>query len=79
MPVSFSSSSAFAADDTENRYLGNLYGIVMGTSHQEPMIHSTLNKWDLYGNGTWDYTVNVDNIKSEHNITGGAGIYYHIC
>ncbi|KAG6839009.1 hypothetical protein C0991_006604, partial [Blastosporella zonata] len=84
--------SAFAVDDTENQYLANLYGIVMGTSHQEPMMRSTPNEWDLYGNGTWDYTVNADNIKaywlagtqrakpyeSVYTVGQGAGIYYHI-
>ncbi|KAG6872327.1 hypothetical protein C0995_010748 [Termitomyces sp. Mi166 len=57
-------SSAFAVDDTQNQYLADLYGIVMGTSHQEPMMRSTPNEFTLYGNGTWDYTTNAENIKA---------------
>ncbi|KAG6826018.1 hypothetical protein H0H92_001436 [Tricholoma furcatifolium] len=56
--------SAFAVDDTENQFLADLYGIAMGTSHQEPMMRSTPNEFTLYGNGTWDYTTNADNIKA---------------
>ncbi|KAG6864856.1 hypothetical protein C0991_006757 [Blastosporella zonata] len=56
--------SAFAVDDTQNQYLADLYGIVMGTSHQEPMMRSTPNEFNLYGKGTWDYTTNADNIKA---------------
>ncbi|KAG6879211.1 hypothetical protein C0992_004353 [Termitomyces sp. T32_za158] len=57
-------SSAFAVDDTQNQYLADLYGIVMGTSHQEPMMRSTPNEFILYGQGAWDYTSNADNIKA---------------
>ncbi|KAG6856193.1 hypothetical protein H0H87_006733 [Tephrocybe sp. NHM501043] len=55
--------SAFAVDDVQNQYLADLYGIVMGTSHQEPMMRSTPNEFNLYGSGKWDYTTNADNIK----------------
>ncbi|KAG6914725.1 hypothetical protein DXG01_015736, partial [Tephrocybe rancida] len=56
--------SAFAIDDVQNQYLADLYGVVMGTSHQEPMMRSTPNEFSLYGKGTWDYTTNADNIKN---------------
>lgn len=34
-------SSAFGIDDSQNQFLADLYGIVMGTSHEEPMMRST--------------------------------------
>ena len=50
-------SNAFNEDDPENPRLADEYGIVMGTSHQEPMLRSQM-EWDRsrrknYGN--WDY------------------------
>ncbi|KAF5375510.1 hypothetical protein D9615_009220 [Tricholomella constricta] len=55
--------SAFAVDDDQNQFLADMYGVVMGTSHQEPMTRSTPNEFSLYGKGTWDYTTNADNIN----------------
>ncbi|KZT21286.1 glycoside hydrolase family 115 protein [Neolentinus lepideus HHB14362 ss-1] len=51
-------SSGFYVDDPLNPYYADLYGIVMGTSHEEPMTRSTPVEWDLYGTGPWDYSVN---------------------
>ncbi|EPQ55956.1 hypothetical protein GLOTRDRAFT_121308 [Gloeophyllum trabeum ATCC 11539] len=51
-------SSAFYVDDPLNPYYADLYGIVMGTSHEEPMTRSTPVEWDIYGTGPWDYSVN---------------------
>ena len=50
-------SNAFNEDDPENPRLADEYGIVMGTSHQEPMLRSQ-QEWDRnpgrkYGN--WNY------------------------
>ncbi len=50
-------SNAFNEDDPENPRLADEYGIVMGTSHQEPMLRSQ-QEWDrnpgrTYGN--WNY------------------------
>lgn len=45
-----------------NQVLADWYGIVMGTSHQEPMMRSTPIEWDLFGSGPWDYGVNAQNI-----------------
>lgn len=50
-------NNAFNEDDTENARLADEYGIVMGTSHQEPMLRAQ-KEWDRgpgkqYGN--WDY------------------------
>ncbi|KAL1720290.1 GH115 alpha-glucuronidase [Schizophyllum commune] len=54
--------SAFCIDDELNQPMADYYGVVMGTSHQEPMMRSTPNEWNLFGNGTWDYSTNADNI-----------------
>ena len=52
--------SAFNVDDPLNQPLADLYGIVMGTSHEEPMMRSIPVEWGLFGNGAWDYTTNSD-------------------
>ncbi|KAL6302572.1 hypothetical protein BKA93DRAFT_389853 [Sparassis latifolia] len=55
-------ASAFGVDDTQNQPLADYYGIVMGTSHEEPMMRSIPVEWDLFGVGPWDYSVNAQNI-----------------
>ncbi|KAF4611503.1 hypothetical protein D9613_003870 [Agrocybe pediades] len=55
--------SAFGIDDPLNQPLADTYGVVMGTSHQEPMMRSTPNEFNIFGKGTWDYTTNADNIN----------------
>jgi hypothetical protein len=50
-------NNAFNEDDTNNPALADMYGIVMGTSHQEPMLRAQ-KEWDRslqkkYGN--WNY------------------------
>lgn len=54
--------SAFFDDDSQNGSLANEMGIVIGTSHHEPMGRAH-NEWRRYGNGSWDYTKNADNLK----------------
>ncbi|MEO7768334.1 MAG: glycosyl hydrolase 115 family protein, partial [Ferruginibacter sp.] len=49
--------SAFNTDDTLNPVLADQYGIVMGTSHHEPMMRSQ-QEWKKLGKGAWDYTKN---------------------
>jgi hypothetical protein len=49
--------NAFNEDDPENARLADEYGIVMGTSHQEPMLRAQ-KEWDrryLRTLGTWNY------------------------
>ncbi|KAI0691797.1 hypothetical protein BC835DRAFT_1278866 [Cytidiella melzeri] len=53
-------SSAFYVDDTMNGFLADFYGIVMGTSHEEPMARSIPVEWTLFGVGPWDYSENAD-------------------
>lgn len=59
-------SNAFNEDDPENPRLADEYGIVMGTSHQEPMLRSQ-QEWDrrFYTTlGHWDYTKYPDTLEN---------------
>ncbi|WP_438448015.1 glycosyl hydrolase 115 family protein [Gorillibacterium sp. sgz5001074] len=49
--------SAFNEDDPLNPAVADEYGIVMGTSHHEPMVRSH-GEWKKHGRGAWDYSVN---------------------
>ena len=49
--------NAFNDDDTLNPILADKWGIVMGTSHHEPMLRAQ-QEWKRYGKGAWDYTKN---------------------
>ena len=58
--------NAFNEDDAENPRLADEYGIVMGTSHQEPMIRAQ-QEWDRrYSRtlGPWDYKKHPDVMES---------------
>ncbi len=54
-------NNAFAADDPENAKLADEYGIVMGTSHEEPMMRAE-KEWTWGHHGAWDYTTNQKEI-----------------
>ena len=50
--------SAFAEDDPANAPMANDYGIVMGTSHQEPMMRAQA-EWDRrHAGADWNYASN---------------------
>ncbi len=49
--------NAFNDDDTLNPVLANKYGIVMGTTHHEPMLRAQ-QEWKRYGKGQWNYDSN---------------------
>ncbi|HSU50142.1 MAG TPA: glycosyl hydrolase 115 family protein, partial [Segetibacter sp.] len=49
--------NAFNDDDSLNPILADKYGIVMGTSHHEPMLRAQ-QEWKRYGKGQWNYTTN---------------------
>jgi hypothetical protein len=57
---------AFNENDPENPRLANEYGIVMGTSHHEPMMRAQA-EWGAhrtnYGNGQWNYVTNEEGLK----------------
>uniref|UniRef100_UPI001558BC07 glycosyl hydrolase 115 family protein n=1 Tax=Bowmanella denitrificans TaxID=366582 RepID=UPI001558BC07 len=54
-------NNAFADDDPGNALLADEMGIVMGTSHHEPMMRAD-KEWNRYGEGPWEYSSNRDNI-----------------
>lgn len=49
--------NAFNDDDMLNPVLAHKWGIVMGTSHHEPMLRAQA-EWKRFGKGAWDYTKN---------------------
>ena len=55
--------NAFNDDDKLSPVLADEYGIVMGTSHHEPMDRAQ-QEWKRYGNGIWDYEKNADVLKA---------------
>lgn len=58
-------NNAFNEDDAENARLADEYGIVMGTSHQEPMIRAQ-QEWDrrYYRSlGHWNYKKHTDTLE----------------
>ncbi len=59
-------NNAFNEDDPENSKLADEYGIVMGTSHQEPMLRAQ-KEWDrryLKTVGNWNYAKNPAVLES---------------
>ena len=57
-------SNMFYVDDTLNPKLADEYGIVIGTSHHEPMMRAW-KEWDKYGHGEWNYQTN-DSVLREY-------------
>ena len=55
--------SAFNDDDPRNPALADEYGIVLGTSHHEPMMRAH-DEWRRYGQGPWNYTTNADALRT---------------
>nr|WKN35744.1 glycosyl hydrolase 115 family protein [Tunicatimonas sp. TK19036] len=53
---------AFYDDDSLNAGLANEYGIVIGTSHHEPMMRAH-DEWRRYGEGAWNYRTNADSLQ----------------
>ena len=51
-------NSAFNEEDPDNARLADEYGIVMGTSHHEPMLRAQ-QEWKRHGMGPWDYSTNA--------------------
>ena len=59
-------NNAFNEDDAENARLADEYGIVMGTSHQEPMLRAQ-KEWDWRFQktiGTWNYAKHPDVLEN---------------
>src|ERR1051326_4832968 len=55
-------ANAFNEDDPENARLADEYGIVMGTSHHEPMLRAQ-QEWKRHGTGPWDYAKNGETLR----------------
>lgn len=49
--------NAFYDDDPLNPQLADEYGVVIGTSHHEPLMRAH-DEWRRYGKGTWNYQAN---------------------
>ncbi len=54
---------AFADDDPRSPKLADEYGVVIGTSHHEPMMRAHV-EWERHGKGPWDYAKNADNLRT---------------
>jgi hypothetical protein len=63
---------AFAEDDPQNHATAKQYGVVMGTSHEAPMMRG-IEEWNRHatpgsdpygGNGQWSFRNNADAIKA---------------
>ncbi|MFA9192637.1 glycosyl hydrolase 115 family protein [Flavobacterium sp. FZUC8N2.13] len=52
----------FYADDVQNGILADEYGIVMGTSHHEPLTKAH-QEWNKSTNGVWDFNKNPEGLK----------------
>ena len=73
--------NAFYDDDTLNPKVADDYGIVMGTSHHEPLGRAH-DEWRRYGKGAWNYDSNAGNLqtfwrKGIQRMNGRENIVYH--
>lgn len=55
--------NAFNDDDKLDPALADEYGIVMGTSHHEPMDRAQ-QEWKRYGTGAWNYDTNGEELRN---------------
>jgi len=55
-------NSAFNEDDPLNPKLADEYGIVMSTSHHEPMLRAQ-QEWKRHGKGPWNYSTNGEELR----------------
>jgi len=53
---------AFNADDPLNPKIADEFGVVMSTSHHEPMQRAHV-EWERYGEGPWDYSRNGERLR----------------
>jgi len=51
-------ANAFNEDDTLDAPLADEYGVIMGTSHHEPMLRAQ-QEWRRHGTGPWNYQTNA--------------------
>ncbi|SDF78225.1 glycosyl hydrolase 115 family protein [Chitinophaga filiformis] len=55
--------NAFYDDDSLNIKMADKYGIVIGTSHHEPLMRAH-DEWRRYGSGKWNYDSNEVRLKT---------------
>ncbi len=55
--------SAFADDDSLSARLADEYGVVMGTSHHEPLTRAQA-EWPRYAKGEWNYEHNDSTLRA---------------
>jgi hypothetical protein len=55
--------NAFYDDDSLNIKMADKYGIVIGTSHHEPLMKAH-DEWRRYGSGKWNYDSNAVKLKA---------------
>lgn len=55
--------NAFYDDDSLNQQTADEYGIVIGTSHHEPLMRAH-DEWRRYGKGKWNYDSNQTRLQS---------------
>lgn len=55
--------NAFYADDSLNIRIAEKYGIVIGTSHHEPLMRAH-DEWKRVGKGSWNYEENAENLRA---------------
>ena len=53
---------SFFDDDSLNPKLADEYGIVISTSHHEPMMRAHV-EWQRYGSGPWNYATNGEKLR----------------
>lgn len=54
--------SVFATDDPENLRLADEYGVVISTTHHEPMMRYH-EEWSRYDGGAWNYEKNKEKLR----------------
>ncbi|CCH02317.1 hypothetical protein FAES_4318 [Fibrella aestuarina BUZ 2] len=55
--------NAFYDDDPMNPKLADEYGVVIGTSHHEPLMRAH-DEWRRYGKGPWNYSTNDSTLRA---------------
>jgi hypothetical protein len=63
-----------------NKEMAAKYGIVVGTSHCEPLMRNSATEWDIAGDGDYNYVTNKENILSYwadrlQELNGAENIY----
>ena len=54
---------SFFEDDPENARLASEMGVIIGTSHHEPLMRAHVD-WEHHGQGPWDYTQNEERLRA---------------